>query len=116
MSGGSFEQLKTWSDREGLGFLVIGGLAVNFHGFSRDTADLDLLVRLRQRGAWLDLLAGRGYTRMTPPAPVVNGTRSVCSMTKLMPGTIPAQIENDKPPEKTKNLPATVAHHFLFMY
>jgi len=44
-----------------LEFLVIGGLAVLFYGHSRDTADLDLLVRVADRPAWLDLFGRLGY-------------------------------------------------------
>jgi hypothetical protein len=38
-------------------FLVIGGHAVNSYGLSRQTGDLDLLVRERDRQAWIELMA-----------------------------------------------------------
>lgn len=44
-----------------LRFLVIGGLAVNHYGYSRDTGDLDFFIRKNDRGAWLELLGGFGY-------------------------------------------------------
>jgi len=45
-----------------LRFLVIGGLAINHYGYSRDTSDLDLFISYADRQAWLDLLASLGYT------------------------------------------------------
>jgi predicted nucleotidyltransferase len=71
-----FQELDSKARERGLEFIVIGGLAVIFHGFSRDTADLDLLVRRGARAAWLELLMARGYTmfrdahvfvQMSPP-------------------------------------------------
>src|SRR5262249_51237363 len=40
---------------------VIGGLAVVHHGYSRDTADLDLLICKLDRGAWLGLFQKLHY-------------------------------------------------------
>jgi predicted nucleotidyltransferase len=57
-----FDQLTMAAHQRGLDFLVIGGLAVNFYGCSRDTADLDLLVRQDGRTAWAELLVRLGYT------------------------------------------------------
>jgi hypothetical protein len=62
----------------GLPFLVIGGHAVNVHGYVRQTADLDILVKGAEREAWKTLLLGLEYTlfheqdifaQFTPPAP-----------------------------------------------
>jgi predicted nucleotidyltransferase len=57
-----FATLNQETRRRNLAFLVIGGLAVNLHGCSRDTADLDLLVLREAREAWIELLTGLGYT------------------------------------------------------
>lgn len=57
-----FEQLHAETRAQGLDFLVIGGLAVNFYGYSRDTADLDLLIRREYRAEWGQLLSNLGYT------------------------------------------------------
>lgn len=57
-----FEQIHTEARARGLDFLVIGGLAVNFYGYSRDTADLDLLIPRESRALWEELLSGLGYT------------------------------------------------------
>jgi predicted nucleotidyltransferase len=43
------------SDR-GLRYLVIGGLAVNVYGYSRDTSDLDFFVSQNARVEWMNLL------------------------------------------------------------
>ena len=57
-----FQQINEESRKRGLEFLVIGGLAVNMHGYSRDTVDLDLLVRQEFRGEWIKLFSELGYT------------------------------------------------------
>ncbi|MDB6040630.1 MAG: hypothetical protein JWM99_4471 [Verrucomicrobiales bacterium] len=44
-----------------LEFLVIGGLAVIAYGYSRDTVDLDYLVRRNNRREWTAELARHGY-------------------------------------------------------
>lgn len=73
---GLFEQIKSESTKQGLSFLVIGGLAVNLHGYSRETADLDLLIRRDARDEWLGFFFELGYTisqdrdvflQLTPP-------------------------------------------------
>ncbi len=62
---GLFQTINEEARSRGLEFLVIGGLAVNFHGYSRDTADLDLLVRQESRGEWLKLFSELGYTLLS---------------------------------------------------
>ena len=57
-----FEILDQETRKRNLRFLVIGGLAVNLYGYSRDTADLDLLVSVPQRESWLGLFSELGYT------------------------------------------------------
>ena len=47
------------SDRN---FLVIGGYAVNAHGYPRQTVDLDILVMKGERDFWKQLLLKNGYT------------------------------------------------------
>jgi len=59
---GLFQTINSEAHNRHLQFLVIGGLAVNFHGYSRDTADLDLLIRQDAREQWLSLFAELGYT------------------------------------------------------
>jgi predicted nucleotidyltransferase len=71
-----FTELETEARARGLDFLVIGGLAVNFYGYSRDTADLDLLIQKDDRTAWLELFITLKYAvehdagpfvQLTPP-------------------------------------------------
>ena len=59
---GLFQQISEQAGKRGLPFLVIGGLAVNLHGYSRDTADLDLLIDRAAREHWLVLFSELGYT------------------------------------------------------
>ena len=44
-----------------LRYLVIGGLAVNFYGYSRDTSDLDFFISQNERAEWMNLLTQFGY-------------------------------------------------------
>ena len=46
----------------GIRIMVIGGLAVCQHGYSRDTEDLDILVCRDDRERWEDLLKNAGYS------------------------------------------------------
>ena len=50
-----------YTESHAMPFLVIGGHAINSLGFSRHTGDLDLLVPLRSRPQWQDLLARLRY-------------------------------------------------------
>src|SRR6266478_1274178 len=56
-----FQIIEKEADARGLSFMVIGGLAVNFYGYSRDTADLDLLICRADRTAWGQLFSEMGY-------------------------------------------------------
>jgi hypothetical protein len=58
---GLFQTIESEARNRELPFLVIGGLAVNFHGCPRDTADLDILIRQEEREQWLSLLTELGY-------------------------------------------------------
>jgi hypothetical protein len=46
---------------QGRDFLVVGGHAVNAHGYPRATYDVDLLVRERDRAAWRSAVESLGY-------------------------------------------------------
>ena len=52
-------------------YLIVGGLAVNAHGYSRMTRDVDLVIQLEpsntKRG--LEALLGAGYRLMIPEKP-----------------------------------------------
>jgi predicted nucleotidyltransferase len=56
-----FETLNQKSREAGLQFLVMGGHAINAHGYERQTADVDILVRSKDREAWKTLLSSLGY-------------------------------------------------------
>lgn len=44
-----------------LRYLIIGGLAINYYGYSRDTSDLDFFISQNDRAEWMRLLAELGY-------------------------------------------------------
>ena len=58
---GLFQQINNEAASRQLQFLVVGGLAVNFYGYMRDTADLDLLILRDEREQWLKLFSELGY-------------------------------------------------------
>src|SRR5215467_6031360 len=58
----AFQSIERAARQQGLSFIVIGGLAINFHGLSRETADLDLLVPAEARTHWLEMLTSLGYS------------------------------------------------------
>lgn len=71
-----FETISAETKKRNLRFLVIGGLAVNFYGYSRETGDLDLLIHRDNREHWLDLFSllgytvyqeGQGFLQLSPP-------------------------------------------------
>ena len=59
---GLFQTINLETRNQQLNFLVIGGLAVNLYGYSRDTADLDLLILQKSRAQWLALFASLNYS------------------------------------------------------
>jgi hypothetical protein len=48
--------------RKNLPVLVAGGLAVEVHGYQRKTFDADLVTRLADRDAWLEMMQQMGYS------------------------------------------------------
>ena len=80
------EGIASFAQREGLEFLVIGGHAMNAHGYARPTGDLDLLVPDSKRDIWIGQMDKvgsasphrqpfapsckyRGYSRTSIPEP-----------------------------------------------
>lgn len=64
----SFEAVARALNDEGVPFIVVGGLAVNAHGYPRFTQDVDLVVRLEPaqvRGAFR-ALGALGYRPRVP--------------------------------------------------
>jgi predicted nucleotidyltransferase len=57
-----FATIHGEAGRRKLRFLVIGGLAVNHYGYSRETGDLDFFISQDDRDEWLRLLQDFGYT------------------------------------------------------
>jgi len=57
-----FETIDLETRAANLPFLVIGGLAINLYGYSRETADLDLLICSNQRSQWIELFSRLDFT------------------------------------------------------
>jgi hypothetical protein len=56
-----FRTVEREARERGLTFVVIGGLAVIEHGYSRLTTDFDLLIAQEHRDSWHFLLLDVGY-------------------------------------------------------
>jgi predicted nucleotidyltransferase len=56
-----FAWLDEASRTNGLSFVVIGGEAVNAHGYSRITRDLDLLISKTEMEKWVRVWETQGY-------------------------------------------------------
>ena len=50
------EVLRACAEQAKLPFLVVGGHAVILHGYQRNTADLDALIRRTDLDAWVGAL------------------------------------------------------------
>jgi predicted nucleotidyltransferase len=66
-------------------FLVIGGYAVNAYGYSRQTIDLDLLIKKEQQDFWKQLVLASGYL-------VHGGTDNFLQFTPLQPEQFPVDF------------------------
>jgi len=53
--------ISLYVEDRGMPFLVIGGHAINSYGISRQTGDLDLLVRKSDKAAWEELMSKLEY-------------------------------------------------------
>lgn len=58
------KQIKEYCTSNNVTFLVIGGHAVNAHGFPRQTGDIDLLVSSKDRELWINLMGTLKYTQV----------------------------------------------------
>lgn len=63
------QSLSQCAAEKGLKFLVIGGQAVIWHGYSRTTRDLDLMIPRTQQGGWRTAIETLGY-RLLHETPV----------------------------------------------
>lgn len=55
------EELAADLDRNGIDYAIIGAMALNAHGYSRETTDVDVLITPTGLVAFRDKLVGRGY-------------------------------------------------------
>jgi hypothetical protein len=66
-----YKEIFRGLNQAGIDYLVVGGLAVNFHGIPRMTYDLDLMLLLEQDNIlkMVDLLTQWGYRSRAPVDP-----------------------------------------------
>lgn len=64
----TLERLARRLDQEGIPYAVIGGMALNVHGYVRVTRDVDVLLSPEGLDAFARLCVGRGYVAAFPGA------------------------------------------------
>ncbi len=55
-------------DAEGIPYAILGGMALNIHGFVRETVDVDVLLSRESLDRFRERLVGRGYALAFPGA------------------------------------------------
>lgn len=79
-------------------YLIVGGLAVNAHGYSRMTRDIDLVIQLEpantQRG--LQALLGVGYRLMIPEKPEAFADPAIREKWRTEKGMIVLKLWSDE--------------------
>jgi len=79
-------------------YIIVGGLAVNAHGYSRMTRDIDLVIQLEssntQRG--LEALLGVGYRLMIPEKPEAFADPEVREKWRTEKGMIVLKLWSDE--------------------
>ena len=53
--------IRVYAEDKGLPFMLIGGQAANYYGISRQTGDIDLLVRSSDKDQWHSFLTRLSY-------------------------------------------------------
>jgi hypothetical protein len=114
----SLEELVRTLNAAGVPFIVVGGLAVNAHGYGRQTADVDLVVRLDPNSVEnaFRALAGIGYL---PRVPVVSADLSNAERrAKLIEekGMTVIGFHSDKHPETPVDIFASEPFDFAVEY
>jgi len=62
--GQVLQSLADTSRQENVPFIVVGGWALNAHGVSRQTLDIDILVRDADLAVFESILSGFGYSKV----------------------------------------------------
>jgi hypothetical protein len=94
----SVEAVFTALNRAEVRYLVVGGLAVNAHGYGRATFDIDLVADLAP-GNVLSLfraLAGLGYQPLVPVSAVDFGDPSIRSQLRTDKGMVVLQFYSEQ--------------------
>lgn len=57
----TLRRLASCLDEEGIPYAILGGMALNIHGFIRETVDVDVLLTRKSLDRFRQRLVGRGY-------------------------------------------------------
>lgn len=94
----SIEAIVRALENASVRYIIVGGLAVNAHGYSRMTRDIDLVIQLEssntQRG--LEALLGAGYRFMIPEKPEAFADPEVRERWRTEKGMIVLKLWSDE--------------------
>ena len=94
----SIEAIVRALENASVRYIIVGGLAVNAHGYSRMTRDIDLVIQLEssntQRG--LEALLGAGYRLMIPEKPEAFADPEVRERWRTEKGMIVLKLWSDE--------------------
>lgn len=94
----SIEAIVRALEEASVRYLIVGGLAVNAHGYSRMTRDVDLVIQLEssntRRG--LEALLGAGYRLMIPETPEAFADPAVRERWRTEKGMIVLKLWSDE--------------------
>ena len=94
----SVEAIFSALNRSGVEYLVVGGLAVNAHGYGRATFDIDLVVDLEPGNvrSLFQALAGLGFQPLVPVSADDFGDRSIRNQLRTEKGMVVLQFYSDQ--------------------
>ena len=102
----SVEAIVRALNAAGVEYLIVGGLAVNAHGFVRLTRDVDLVLRLVPENAdrGLRVLLAIGYRMSIPEEPAVSADAAVRERWRDEKGMIDLKLWSDEHPRTPVDL------------
>ncbi len=90
---GTLRELARRLDQLGVGYVVIGGMALAAHGYARMTEDIDLLVTRADLRKIHEHLVGRGYRRMFEGSKNIRDTETQVKIEFVLTGDYPGSGE-----------------------
>lgn len=90
----TLESLTADLDRTGIDYVIIGALALNAHGYRRETVDVDVLVRPEGLDVFMKECVGKGYLpRLSGARKTFRNTRTGVQVEFITSGEYPGDGE-----------------------